>query len=94
LEVQVASADSKELHGKINKVSVDVAYIRGQLDEKLPHLASKDYVHMAVAEHHAQCKSEKSQRRKAIGKPLGIVGAVVALTGAVYALIEVLKGLV
>jgi hypothetical protein len=85
-----------EMHKKIDKVSVDVAHMRGMLDEKLPTLVTKTEVELKIAEH----ESEKHKVSitppgggKKSGKKIGAAVASVITVAAtiVYAVFEAIN---
>ena len=86
--------DIRELHVKINQANEKLSYITGQLDTKLPLLATKADVKIAISEHENDCKHKpsKTHRPPADWAKLfgGVTLALGALTAAVYALVDAL----
>ena len=87
-----------EVHEKINKVSLDVAFIKGQLLEKWKNLVTLSDLLAAFDKHEKTCPVRNKPittsitPRRPSGKQAAGIGVVLtALTAAIYALIEYLK---
>ncbi len=87
-----------KVNDKINKIDNKLERLTGQLDATLPNLVTESSVHVivkdALDEHRQQCRKDtrSSYTPKSSMSPktqATIAGAIVGLTTAIYALVQV-----
>lgn len=90
-----------KINDKINAITEKIGTLNGQLEATLPTLITQSSTKLLIAEHKDQCrKDSKLSQLKLPSLPpqnmanktkAGIAGGMVALAGAIYALIELLS---
>ena len=83
-----------DMHSKINSMSDDVSFMRGQWEATLPNLATKDQVDLKISAHVQG--EHKEKRTSTVAKPYNnnaktistLLGVVVVLTTVIGFLIK------
>jgi len=85
-------SELKEIHDKVILISEDLSYLKGSLDTKLPTLATREDMAVAIKQHADECVlSQAGNPFAPVAKQTAkIVAAIGALTGAIYGLIQLM----
>jgi hypothetical protein len=78
-----------EIHEKINSIAIDVAYLKGGLDEIKPRIITKDTVRMLISQHSKSCSIiPPAQNKKQLAKQGGLIAVLCA---TIIGLLEIVK---
>jgi hypothetical protein len=94
-------SELSDLRKDVKEIGVEVAKISGILEATLPTLATGNEVETMILEHEKACKKSREKIRRPSIPPSGnysnykkiggAIGALIGLTGAIYALAQALN---
>lgn len=67
---------------KVDRVTNEVAYIRGQLDKILPNLATKQDLQTALLKHQIDCTPKQRGKVARVALPAGLITAIATAIAA------------